>query len=65
MSKHNACQRDFYNLIEILNTIYRNKIEHKSGQSKHLQSGLNKLKEAQELVDKLSTDAVKKQKLLM
>lgn len=47
MTKYNACQRDYYNLVEILNTIYRKKIEQKSGQSKHLQSGLNKLKEAQ------------------
>ena len=40
-------------------------MEQKKNQRKHLESGLDKLKEAQGLVDKLSTDAVKKQKLLM
>ena len=61
---YGSCPRDFSNALESYVKIYKQKASSKGNQAKHLQSGLQKLEEAKGLVDQLSAEASKKQKLL-
>jgi len=59
-----ACPRHFITLLETCKQMYQAKIETSSGQSTHLQKGLQKLLEVSQTVEQLKADAEEKQKVL-
>jgi len=59
-----ASPRHFMTLLQTCKTIYNMKIESQSGQSSHLQKGLQKLHEVSQTVEALQADAGEKQKVL-
>lgn len=59
-----GCPKDFFNMIDVFLSIYQEKQEKKHLETSHLSLGLQKLQEANDLVDKLSSEAqVKEQEL--
>lgn len=59
-----AVLRNFIDLLQTFRKIYSLKINSQGGQSSHLKAGLNKLKEAEKLVNELKISAEGKKKLL-
>jgi len=59
-----ATPRHFVTFLQAVQDIYKMKVTSQSGQSSHLQKGLQKLQEVSETVKQLQADAVVKQKEL-
>jgi dynein heavy chain 2 len=59
-----ASPRHFITLLQTCKSMYQAKIESSSGQSTHLQKGLQKLQEVTTMVEQLKEDAVGKSKML-
>ena len=59
-----AVVRNFIDLLQTFRKIYSGKTNSQGGQTSHLKAGLDKLKEAEKLVDDLRVDAEGKKKLL-
>ncbi|OMJ92391.1 hypothetical protein SteCoe_4833 [Stentor coeruleus] len=60
----NGVLRNFIDLLKTFRKIYALKVNSQGGQSSHLKAGLDKLKEAEKLVDDLRISAEGKKKLL-